>query len=892
MGNLDQHSVWIGQIKCVTPSESSDELYIIVKYDGAQITRYPASDTFSMSQDSVRFLGLLVDLPVDGPPVKPITIELWDADTFSGDDSLGIASLDIGTDNIGLMQAFNVNGDGGSYQVEAMLYGAGMVLAALYSVALGASESGLMVKARFTPNDVTRDRVVYITQVVASGATIMAWLPIPRDADTLTFDVYDAPASSSQKYLNTVALSTMATAAAGVSPGQTDFQDTIRVQTPFAMSADVGFHYPQGRLIRREVNKLTPAERKRWVAAVQKLKALPAAMLGQGEAAYDDYIELHKQYGATASASPRPTRLFAHDNATFLTWHRAFIARFESGLRRIDPSISLPYWDWTAPGADLTGAAITALVGGWPSQLVQRGFGLVDTGPFATNWSVETPQSWPAAVRNDALVRQQRNLSLPTQADVLNALAVKQYDSPPYAASMVPRRNSFRYAFEYGAHGQAHNYVGGQMSNVPLAPSDPLFWLHHCQVDRVFDTWLALQTVRGLPTYAPTTGGPVGMNLADTIEMKPWTGLPTHQDVLATGGGNKLAYRYDASIPNAVPLAAELELGAPLQPPNDGRNAEIMIGAPALEATGRLAIQDCILPNASPDPLRIVEVTVLGEFDDDPAIVYELRTYVQAGSDASQVALATRTPLRLHRRVRHRQYVAIEPPLFLPANTYVGLSCVSSSNAHMSLDWLPGEDQQVFITPVHSDTIGAPIALGTATTVAAHGWNVTCRPLLQAEDYVEFVATSDFVLPTLQPGADPVPYPVAIHNKSTQPLQLQVNVVSAVAAQSTTVPIVTIAAPNPVLVNGGLYTTLSLGPNEQATVQLALVLPSDKPRQYGSPSQVRGFIGVYVLGEVKGYAVSGVLSRALSGALVGGVQMPLALAANQIPQLPESPGGT
>jgi hypothetical protein len=31
----------------------------------------------------------------------------------------------------------------------------------------------------------------------------------------------------------------------------------------------------------------------------------------------------------------------------FLAWHRAYLANFEAVLRRLDPSLSIPYWDWT-----------------------------------------------------------------------------------------------------------------------------------------------------------------------------------------------------------------------------------------------------------------------------------------------------------------------------------------------------------------------------------------------------------------------------------------------------------------------------------------------------------------------------------------------------------------
>ncbi|KAF9772953.1 hypothetical protein IL306_009291 [Fusarium sp. DS 682] len=54
-----------------------------------------------------------------------------------------------------------------------------------------------------------------------------------------------------------------------------------------------------------------------------------------------------------------------------------------------------------------------------------------------------------------------------------------------------------------GLHGDYHGYIGGftgtgdnavnsgHMSSVPVAAFDPIFWIHHCQIDRLFAIWQA-----------------------------------------------------------------------------------------------------------------------------------------------------------------------------------------------------------------------------------------------------------------------------------------------------------------------------------------------------------------------------------------------------------------
>jgi tyrosinase len=38
-------------------------------------------------------------------------------------------------------------------------------------------------------------------------------------------------------------------------------------------------------------------------------------------------------------------------------------------------------------------------------------------------------------------------------------------------------------------HGAVHVWVGGNMGYIPTAPSDPIFWMHHANVDRLWWQW-------------------------------------------------------------------------------------------------------------------------------------------------------------------------------------------------------------------------------------------------------------------------------------------------------------------------------------------------------------------------------------------------------------------
>jgi tyrosinase len=63
-----------------------------------------------------------------------------------------------------------------------------------------------------------------------------------------------------------------------------------------------------------------------------------------------------------------------------------------------------------------------------------------------------------------------------------------------------------------GFHNEVHGWVGGAMGSIMVSPADPLFWMHHAQVDRLWSMW---QSVRGNSRKGPTLRG------RDAI-LDPW----------------------------------------------------------------------------------------------------------------------------------------------------------------------------------------------------------------------------------------------------------------------------------------------------------------------------------------------------------------------------------
>ena len=178
-----------------------------------------------------------------------------------------------------------------------------------------------------------------------------------------------------------------------------------------------------------------------------------------------------------------------------MSWHREFVRRFELDLQAIDPSVHLHYWDWTED--NLNNAGTESYI--WRADFMggpgAPGSGAVTDGPFS-GWGL---------VRN----------------------SFNRFSSPGTGGSITsamnnPNYSSFRPGIE-GPHGGAHVWVGGFVGNAAIAPRDPVFWLIHSNVDRLWAEWIDRhQGSGGFVPFAPTSGGPTGHNLHDT--MWPWNG--------------------------------------------------------------------------------------------------------------------------------------------------------------------------------------------------------------------------------------------------------------------------------------------------------------------------------------------------------------------------------
>jgi len=310
---------------------------------------------------------------------------------------------------------------------------------------------------------------------------------------------------------------------------------------------------------------LTTAQQTAFVNALLSLKA---------KGKYDTYVTTHASAmmhitpapGDPPAAPSDPTAQMMYRNAAssgpaFFPWHRELVLRLEKDLsvEMAEPDFAMPYWNWAADSALAPGASpiwLPTLMGGDgdPTKSNQ-----VTTGPFRSvasggTWTTveldpNTGTPLPASFLRRTLGRGTSLLSgsiktLPTPANVTATQALTPYDTPDFSSST--KVTGFRNAVEgwnpYGMNNLVHVWVGGSMEPA-TSPNDPVFFLHHCNVDRLWNLWQTAKASGLGKGYVPVSGGPVGHNLTDALF--PWNTSADTRTPADLVNSLTLGYKYD-----------------------------------------------------------------------------------------------------------------------------------------------------------------------------------------------------------------------------------------------------------------------------------------------------------------------------------------------------------
>jgi tyrosinase len=193
-------------------------------------------------------------------------------------------------------------------------------------------------------------------------------------------------------------------------------------------------------------------------------------------------------------ANERDDRLWnqcQHSSFLFLSWHRMYLHFFERHVARASgvADFALPYWNYTGPSERRAlpppfripaSEAVNALYTPFRHLQVNQGFRLPAT----------------AVSHDQAFLRE--NFSSPLGSG--QSFGGQRVTAPLHLA---PNGTAVYGAIENQPHNVIHGIVGGGqglMNNPNLAALDPIFWLHHANIDRLWQRWLQQGGGRANPT--------------------------------------------------------------------------------------------------------------------------------------------------------------------------------------------------------------------------------------------------------------------------------------------------------------------------------------------------------------------------------------------------------
>ncbi len=310
-------------------------------------------------------------------------------------------------------------------------------------------------------------------------------------------------------------------------------------------------------LVRRNIWSLS-TERRPWhpnVLAYARAVRAMQALSGTDPRSWQYQAAIHGRAGAVPPPGA-PWNECQHATWYFLPWHRMYLFQFERIVRsfvnaaRGPADWTLPYWDYSrgAPGHALPPAFRAATL--------------------------------PDGSANPLLVAQRRpsvNAGTPLPASVVDtsaALAQSAFTALGARTGFGGPQTGWAHqgpafgAVEALPHGPVHVQVGGAgglMTNPDLAALDPIFWLHHANIDRLWDLWRLQRASHTNPTSAAwldrrfslrdASGAAVRMRARDVVD-----------DIA------QLDYTYD-SLPASLAVRVESEVA-----PVARRRQPVMIG--------------------------------------------------------------------------------------------------------------------------------------------------------------------------------------------------------------------------------------------------------------------------------------------------------------------------
>lgn len=223
-----------------------------------------------------------------------------------------------------------------------------------------------------------------------------------------------------------------------------------------------------------------------------------------------------------------------HGIPYFFAWHRGYLYYFEQQLRAVsgNRSLVLPYWD------------------------------------YYINPSLPPEFTNPASYN-------------PLYVPRLNTNVIDALTMAPFAGTVTNMQrglpNAFESMIEDMPHNPVHNIIGNVMASMQ-SPTDPVFWLHHANIDRLWSAWQQAGSGRTTP---PANDSYWSGNFTYATRLT----LPRSATIDTRG----LGYAYqDENMPTALPVAANGDAGGFMLASMRGDQQLAQLGPRSSASTPRL----------------------------------------------------------------------------------------------------------------------------------------------------------------------------------------------------------------------------------------------------------------------------------------------------------------
>lgn len=252
-----------------------------------------------------------------------------------------------------------------------------------------------------------------------------------------------------------------------------------------------------------------------------------------------------------------------HGGWFFLPWHRLYLHHFEQIVRSVieedggPVDWALPYWDYDAGGV---------------SNQIPHAF-RQQTLPNSNQANPLFLEERAPGINDGAWLP--KRVTSPKQAFEQVAFTPVRVGNATRRPGFGGDRTRFEHFWDEGGglertpHNAIHNMVGGDgwMADPDQAAKDPIFWLHHANIDRLWASWN-----NGAPDESAW--------LDQSFTLFDKAGVPAERSVRDTLDTRELGYLYPGINPSRVKLSASEGMGD---------NAQETIGASdgGLELVGR-----------------------------------------------------------------------------------------------------------------------------------------------------------------------------------------------------------------------------------------------------------------------------------------------------------------